>query len=185
MKILAVDDDPDMLRLYKASLASAGYDVLTAGGANEALKVLKEQPLRIVIADWMMPQIEGIELCRRIRAQKAERYVYVMLATAKDQRRDFLEAMDSGADDFVTKPVDFGILLARLRVARRILDLRSEVVQLKAILPICLQCQKIRGGEDEWQPLEKYLEKRTNTALSHTYCPTCHAALMEELQKRR
>src|SRR5205823_5006421 len=103
----------------------------------------------VIIADWMMPEMDGLELCRRVRAEGRPRYTYFMLLTALDGRARYFQGMDAGADDFLPKPCDLNELAARLRVAERIMNLQAEVRRLEGLLPICSYCKNIRddGGE--------------------------------------
>jgi|GEM_PF-1213767 len=124
MKILVVDDDDVSALVLSDRLQDLGYDVTVASDGAEAWSRIQETSFRIVILDWMMPQMDGMEVCRRIRGMESESYTYVILLTGRTDRKDRLEALEGGADDFLTKPLDQAELLARLKAADRIL--RSE-----------------------------------------------------------
>ena len=132
----------------------------------------KEAP-RIVITDWMMPLVDGLELCRMIRAQRKIHYTYIIILTALGGKSSYLEGMDSGADDFVTKPFDIDMLKSRLRVAERIVNLQTQVNQMEGLLPICAYCKRIRDSEGLWHPVETYVEGKSDTSFSHSVCPEC------------
>lgn len=132
MRVMVVDDEPVESLLLASVLTSLNYEVETAGDGAEAWDKFQEHPSQIVIADWMMPEMDGIELCRRIRkitssASTSPSYTYVILLTSKDQKEDRLTGLTAGADDFLVKPLDRGELTARLGVAERILRMESAL----------------------------------------------------------
>lgn len=130
MKILIADDDPASLLLLKSKLRRMGHDVTAARDGLEAWAALEKAPFSVLVSDGMMPGLDGFELCRRVRARKAERYTYIILLTAHEGREQYRQGMEAGADDFLTKPFDPDQLQARLRVAERILALEDEVACL-------------------------------------------------------
>jgi sigma-B regulation protein RsbU (phosphoserine phosphatase) len=181
MKVLIAEDDRlTSVRMQKL-LHRLGHEVFATANGAEALEVLgRQDDLQVVISDWVMPVMEGVELCRRIRARRRFRYTYVMLLTSRSGKKSYLEALDAGADDFITKPVDGEELGARLRVAERILGLQAEMRQLQGLLSICSYCKNIREGRDNWIPVERYVSQRADTLFSHGICPTCAAAYFPE-----
>ncbi len=130
-KILIAEDDVVSRRVLEAFASKRGYDVITAGNGEDALTLLSaEDAPRLAILDWMMPGMEGTEVCRKLRERSAEDrpYVYVLLLTSRSQREDLLKGLQSGADDYITKPFDPPELQARLNVGRRILDLQDKLI---------------------------------------------------------
>jgi diguanylate cyclase (GGDEF)-like protein len=116
-------------------LSKWGYEVVIATNGDEALRTLQaEDGPELAILDWMMPGIDGVEVCRRVRQDKRESYIYMLLLTARTARQDLLEGMDAGADDYVTKPYDTHELRVRLRAGRRILELQAELVKAREAL---------------------------------------------------
>ncbi len=174
MKILAVEDDPVSRRILTATLERLGHEVTVAQDGQEAWTQFATAPTEVVITDWMMPRMDGIELTRRIRASHGERYAYIIMLTALRGRTSYLDGMAAGADDFVTKPFDKEELQARLRVAERVLGLQREVKQLEGLLPICSYCKRIRDEADSWSQVEEYVGRRTEAQFSHGICPTCY-----------
>lgn len=173
MKILIAEDDLVSRRLLEGVLHKLGYEVISTENGHEAwVTFLAENP-RIVITDWMMPEMDGPELCRRIRADARFRYTYIILLTALGGRKLYLEGMHAGADDFVSKPFDMDELGVRLKAAERILDLQAEVSVLSGLLPTCSFCKSIRDETERWQPLEEYVEGRSDTTFAHELCPEC------------
>jgi diguanylate cyclase (GGDEF)-like protein len=123
MKILIAEDDPVSRRLLKSMLVKWDYEVIVTSNGKEALDVLiSEDSPQLVILDWMMPEIDGIEVCRRVRKLNKESYTYLLLLTAKWQKEDIIEGLLSGADDYVTKPFDALELKLRLKAAKRIVE---------------------------------------------------------------
>jgi sigma-B regulation protein RsbU (phosphoserine phosphatase) len=125
---LVVDDSPIAVRILERTLEKMGHQVLVARDGEEAWDVFREnQDIRIVVTDWMMPRCDGMELCRRIRATADRGYVYVLVQTAKTQKSDMVEALEAGADDFISKPIDLEELRARLRVGQRVIELEGSL----------------------------------------------------------
>ena len=126
MKILIAEDDKDSRELLSWLLQKLGYQVVATENGKEAWEVYRRGRFRLVISDLLMPDIDGLELVRRIRAQKQAKYTYIILITALIGKKDYLEGMEAGADDFVTKPFDPDELKARLRVAERIISFQEQ-----------------------------------------------------------
>ena len=171
--ILVVDDDPVTCATLRALLGGAGYAVTIAANGLEAWEILQRERIPVVISDWYMPELDGTELCRRIRARPQDPYVYFILVTSNGGKEKFLAGMHAGADDFITKPVDPDELRARIRVAERILGLQHEVRLLEGLLPICSYCKRIRDESDHWESLESFIEKRSQAQFSHGICADC------------
>jgi len=132
MKILIADDDPVSCRLLDGLLSKWGYEVIAARDGTEAWQVLQsDRAPRVALLDWMMPGMDGLEICRRVRARSSQPYVYLMLLTANDKVGNVVEGLDSGADDYLTKPFHPQELRARLRVGLRILELESNLVEAR------------------------------------------------------
>ncbi len=127
MKILFAEDDTTSRLLFGATLRKLGYAVTAVENGQEAWDAWKQDEYPLLISDWMMPDIDGLQLCRMIRAEPSLQYTYVILLTALDSKDSYLEGMDAGADDFITKPFDEEQLAARLRVAERILALHQTL----------------------------------------------------------
>jgi sigma-B regulation protein RsbU (phosphoserine phosphatase) len=127
MRIFIVDDSPTAALHLRRKLEAMGHDVVSATNGQEAWKHLQERHEPLVITDWMMPGMSGPELCRQIRARGGTPYTYLILLTVKDLRKDRLEGLQAGADDFLTKPVDTVELDAALHTAGRILSAQAEL----------------------------------------------------------
>ena len=114
LNILAVDDDFATLRLIEKIVSSAGHRVSLAKNGWEASEMILREPPDLVVCDWDMPELDGLELCREIRRQEQPHYVYFLLLTAKSSSDDLVEGLAAGADDFVSKPINRGVLMARI-----------------------------------------------------------------------
>jgi CheY-like chemotaxis protein len=187
LNILAVEDDAVARKILRQLLRRLGHEVVEASDGEEAWALLQAGGIRVVVSDWTMPHLDGLGLCRRIRASLETDYVYFILLTgntASDENQR--AAGEAGVDDFLTKPLDAQNLWMRLRVAERILRYATQVRQLEAFLPICSYCKKIRDDKNYWQQIEAYINKRTGTDFSHSVCPDCYQrVIMPELEKMR
>jgi two-component system cell cycle response regulator len=135
MKILIAEDELLSRRVLEASLAKWGYEVEVAKDGSEAWTFFEqEDEPRLAVLDWMMPGLDGVEVCRRIRHREARPYVYIVLLTARSQKQDLLRALEAGADDYLTKPFDAEELRARLHVGRRIIELQDELIAAREAL---------------------------------------------------
>jgi DNA-binding response OmpR family regulator len=184
--VLVVDDDLVSSAQLGALAKAAGYEVQSAPNGREAWDLLQLARVPIVISDWYMPEMDGPDLCRRIRARTSEPYVYFILVTSRGGKQQYLAGMEAGADDFIAKPVDPDELRARLTVAERILGLRKELKQLEVLLPICSYCKRIRNDREEWEPLEAYIEAHFDKLLTHSICPDCYTKHVQpQLDRQR
>lgn len=174
MKVLIAEDDRTSRALLHGSLLKLGYEVVETASGDAAWDGLARTNARIVVSDWVMPDFDGLELCRRIRARKGAPYVYFILLTGKMLGAGhYVEAMEEGVDDFLTKPLDVDALRIRLRVAERIVMLTERVQTLEGILPMCAYCRRIRDARGGYQSLEDYVSDKTPTQFSHGVCPEC------------
>lgn len=127
LRVLVVDDDPSMLLLLDKVLTNAGYTVFTASNGRQALDVAMECRARLILADWLMPEMDGLQFCRALRDTKLGRSVYMVLLTGVEDETRLVEAFEAGVDDYVLKPINPKVLLARLRAGKRVVSLQSEV----------------------------------------------------------
>jgi two-component system, cell cycle response regulator len=129
MRVLVAEDEAISRRILESQLKRWGYEVTSVGNGTEALAALtKEDPPRLAILDWMMPEMDGVEVCRGARERGREPYVYILLLTGRIEKRDLILAMEAGADDYVTKPFDVHELEVRLRAGRRIVELQEALI---------------------------------------------------------
>jgi DNA-binding response OmpR family regulator len=182
-KVLVADDEPGVRGVLCETVAGFGYDVEEAPDGAVAWQALRQpgHPIRIAILDVRMPVLDGFSLCRRIRSEVSEPYIYVILLTALSQPAHFREGMAAGADDFLTKPFQIEHLGARLGVARRILRLEEEVRELSRLLPICMYCRRVQDEAGRWTPVELYLERRGVSEVTHGMCADCASLARAQL----
>jgi DNA-binding response OmpR family regulator len=188
VRILIAEDDATSRRILEAVLKKWGHDVISTTDGAEAWSVLSSPGSpRLAILDWMMPELDGVEVCRRLRQDAPDGGTYVILLTAKSEKRDIVEGLDSGADDFVAKPFDRDELRARVAVGSRVIELQTALAErieeleaamehiqtLQGILPICMHCRKIRNDGNAWQEIEEYVEHHSEAHFSHGVCPQC------------
>jgi DNA-binding response OmpR family regulator len=181
MKILIAEDDPVSVKILQITLQHYGHEVITAADGVKAWEAFDREPVRVIVSDWMMPGIDGLELCQRVRQRTKTDYTYFILLTAINTGRDNLrKAMDAGIDDFLAKPLDREAILMRLRVAERILEYTTQIRQLKELIPICMFCKRVRDDTDYWDQVETYIHTHTGSQFSHGICPDCFTKKMGE-----
>lgn len=173
MRVLVADDDRISRELLQRKLASWGHEVSVAQDGGEAWNILQSESIELVIADWMMPVIDGIELCQKVRSAKHKGFVYFILLTAKDTKEDTVKGLEAGADDYMRKPFEWEELRARIRAGERIVDLIAEIRTLSGLIPICASCKRIRNDTGYWQRLETYFAERSGVEFTHGLCPEC------------
>ncbi len=126
MKILVVEDDPIARKLLEKLITRAGHECLQVENGKQAWELFRQDQCRIVISDWIMPEMDGLELCHRIRHMKAPNYTYLVLLTGKESKENTIKGFEAGIDDYIVKPVNAEEVIARLRAAQRIIDLEDE-----------------------------------------------------------
>ena len=135
MRILLVDDDPVSLKPVETVLQAWGHSVETASDGDDAWNKLQNPELPdVVILDWMMPQMDGLELARRIRKRSNTPYIYVVMVTGRTDPEDLLAGFDAGVDDFLGKPIDLGEFQVRLKAAERIVNLQNDLIDARETL---------------------------------------------------
>jgi len=135
VKVLIAEDNAGFRQALERMLQKWGYEVVSASNGLQAWEILQTPDTpRIAILDWMMPELDGVEVCRRVREQNHEPYIYILLLTAKDSAEELVEGMEAGADDYLKKPVNTHELRVRLRAGQRIIDLQEELVRAREAL---------------------------------------------------
>jgi sigma-B regulation protein RsbU (phosphoserine phosphatase) len=196
MHLLVAEDDRVTRELFARTIARMGCEatLVDDGGAAWEYLRLTEAPT-LAILDWMMPEMDGPDICRRVRAELPLANMYLMIVTARETRGDVIAGLTAGADDYIVKPFDPGELQARLAVGIRVLSLQEKlahrvselqtalanVKQLRGLLPICSYCKRIRGDDQYWQQVEGYISEHSDAQFSHGICPACFEALAAEL----
>lgn len=180
--ILIAEDDPLSARILQAALLKFGYHPVVARNGGEAWEIFDRDPARLIVSDWMMPRLDGLGLCEKVRARVKTPYTYFILLTAnRTSAENYEMASAAGVDDFLTKPLDRETIRMRLRVAERILQYTAEIRQLQELIPICSYCRKVRDEHDYWDLVETYIQKETGSRFSHGACPECLEKEMKHL----
>lgn len=175
MKILVAEDDFISRKLLVTTLHQFGHEVEAFENGLEAWEAYTNHRWPIIVSDWLMPALDGLAFCRRVRSRRTDDYTYFILLTANVQGREtYKEAMQAGIDDFLAKPLDRDQIWMRLRVAERILGYTKQITQLEAMLPMCSYCKKIRDDNNYWEQVEHYISRRTGDHFSHSVCPECY-----------
>lgn len=182
-------------RLLERSLAGWGYRAVVCEDGAAALERLSAPDApRIAVLDWVMPRMDGVDICRALRQQDTSTQPYLILLTSKARPEDIVEGLSAGADDYITKPVDRDELHARLQVAARIVGLQqrladrvadleaalARVRQLQGLLPICAYCKRIRDDRNYWNQVETYIGEHSDVQFSHGICPSCLERVIRE-----
>ncbi len=189
MNVLIADDERLSRQLLRDALAAQGYELLEVTDGAEALRVLEGYaPPPLAILDWMMPGLEGVEVCRRVRQRPDPVPPYLILLTSRERTEDIVAGLEAGADDYITKPFSREELRARVAVGARIVRLQrgltervreleealAHVKRLRGLLPICSYCKKVRNDRDYWQQVESYVAQHSEARFSHGICPDCY-----------
>jgi sigma-B regulation protein RsbU (phosphoserine phosphatase) len=181
MRILIADDDRVSTMILQRTLESWGYDVVaTQDGLKAWEHISGGEPPQLAIVDWMMPGLDGLEICRRVRATPPASPVYVILLTARTSRQDLVAGLEAGADDYLTKPFAPDELRARIHVGERTLGLLNSIKRLTGLLPICSYCRRVRADHDYWEQVESYVSKHSDARFSHGICPSCLTRMMAD-----
>jgi len=195
MDILIADDDADSRSLLQVLLQKMGYRVITACDGTEALDRLQRPGSpNLILLDWIMPGMEGIEVCRRYREKYKDEPKYIILLTAKDSTDSLVDGLAAGANDYISKPFNKRELFARLNVGRRFIELQQKLIEhiaklkdsldhvkkLQGILPICMYCHNIRNDQESWERIDSYISDHSDAEFSHGICPECLAKHHEQ-----
>jgi len=186
MKVLVVDDQNSVRQMTRITLEQLGIrHIHEAENGKAAMETATLQPIDLIISDYNMPEMDGLEFVSRVRKVDNKVKIIMITTTARAQTEDIVQGIDAGADDFVTKPFDADLLFARLHVAERILGLQHHVKQLEGLLHICAQCKRIRDENKDWTQLERYITAHSNVLFSHGLCPDCAAAWERQMESMK
>lgn len=181
-KILAVDDHPVNRRLLEGILEKE-YEIITATNGADALAICANECIDLVLLDIIMPEMDGYEVCERIKANLNTKHIPVIFLTAKTETKDIVKGFDVGGVDYVTKPFKKVELLARVKT-------HIELKTLRGILPYCCICGLIRDdtgvghGKGEWVKVDKFVTRKTDAQVSHSYCPNCLENVMDGIGEK-
>jgi DNA-binding response OmpR family regulator len=185
--------------MLEVTLTKWGYEVIVTEDGVQALEVLRQPDApSLAILDWMMPGMDGAEVCLKARETKADKSLYIILLTAKGRKEDIVEGLTAGADDYIVKPFDRSELKARMNAGERILRLQAELAArvkelelalanvklLQGLLPICCYCKKIRNDQNYWEQVDSYISDHSEAQFTHGICPECRDNIVKpELER--
>ena len=170
-----------------------GHDVvITKDGAEAWATLQRNDAPRLAILDWMMPGMNGVEVCRRLRQSQSTTPTYIILLTTKSSKEDVVKGLDAGANDYIIKPFDFQELRARVQVGATVVELQqrlaervneleealAQVKRLQGIVPIRSYCKHVRNDQNYWQQVESYVSALSEARFSHSVCPACYEAVV-------
>jgi DNA-binding response OmpR family regulator len=198
--ILVVDDDPQALQLVGKLLSDElACDICLATSGGEALEIMESVTPDLVLLDVKMPDMDGYEVCKSIRAKEEYREIPVIFLTIHRDPEHIVMGFEAGGTDYVAKPFESRELLARARVQLELKLSRDELKRqkeeleatisrirhLEGIIPICMYCKKIREDHDGWKQLEEYISEHSDAQFTHSICPACAAKALAELKKQK
>jgi len=201
MKILIAEDDAVTRRILQATLERLGWEVITASDGTAAWQALEAPGAKnapeVILLDWMMPGMDGIEICRKLRSTPGFEFTYVILLTSRSDKEDLAMGLTAGANDYIAKPFHPIELESRVRVGQRMVKLQrslaarvtqleealAHVQRLQGLLPICSYCKKVRNEANYWEQVDSYLSTHTDLDFTHGICPQCEQKLMKELDE--
>ena len=171
--ILVVDDNPANLKVLGNLLVNNGYEVGASPDGYKALEFIKNVQPDLILLDIMMPGMDGLEVCAKIKSNMATKHIPVIFITAKTDTEDIVKGFKAGGVDYISKPFNSEELIARV-------DTHIEIKILRGLLPICSSCKSIRDDEGYWHLIEEYIEKKSDVLFSHSLCNTCQQELYGE-----
>jgi CheY-like chemotaxis protein len=190
MKLLIADDNRSARLILRTTLERWGYEVVEAANGREAWEHLSAaNPPRIAVLDWVMPQLDGTDVCRLLTGRVGGPLVYTLLLTSKTETEDIVLGLDSGAHDFLSKPVDNRELKSRIAVGERLIQAEDslrrameQIQTLRGLLPICAHCKSVRDDAGYWQAIESYVGLHSAAEFSHSICPDCVTKLYPNMR---
>ncbi len=171
--VLAVDDKPQNLQFLGKLLSDNGYEVGMAQNGQQALNFVKKNEPELILLDVMMPDMDGYEVCQKLKEDFSTRHIPIIFLTAKTDPEDIVKGFDSGGVDYITKPFNSPELLVRVRT-------HIELKILRGLLPMCSKCKKIRNDEGLWKQVDSYIEEHSQITFTHGICPDCLTDLYGE-----
>ncbi len=200
LTILVAEDDLTSRNMLVAVLKKDGHTVVQANDGMQAWQVMKRSEAPpMAILDWMMPEMDGLDLVRKIRGLEYDKRPYLIMLTTKAEKSDIAACLEEGADDYLTKPFNLGELRARINVGIRMINLQhrlserinelqnalEQIKTLRRILPICSFCKKIRDDQGYWDQVEEYLKRDSGTEVTHGVCPDCIKKYFPEFSSQK
>jgi phosphoserine phosphatase RsbU/P len=201
MRILVAEDDAVTRKILTATLERLGWEVITASDGTAAWDTLETlgggNAPELVLLDWMMPGMDGIEICRKLRSTPGFEFIYIILLTSRSEKEDLAMGLMAGANDYIAKPfhpielesrVRVGVRMVKLQrsLASRVTELEAalaHVQRLQGLLPICSYCKKVRNEANYWEQVDSYLTTHSDVELTHGICPQCLEKMMKQVDE--
>ncbi len=180
-RILIVDDDEQFNIKILTEFLQDDYKIMAAKSGEQALKIISgPNPPDLILLDIIMPDMDGYEVCQKIKANEKNKHIPIIFVTAVSEAMDAAKAFDLGAVDYVTKPFNPVTVKARVNThiqlsstMQALQTALKKVKKLSGLLPICAQCKKIRDDKGYWNQVESYLQLHSEAVFSHGLCPDC------------
>jgi phosphoserine phosphatase RsbU/P len=186
-RVLIVDDEPINVMIAERILQKSDYETISANHGNEALEIMQNEQIDLILLDLMMPDINGFEVCEKLMKNDKTKNIPVIFLTAVTDKESIIKGFEVGGKDYLTKPFNTTELVARVKThvdlkltrdsqSKLIKELKAaldEIDTLSGLLPICSHCKKIRDDSGYWQGVEHYIAARSDAEFSHGICPDC------------
>ena len=200
--ILIVDDISQNIQVLGSILPRESFDISYATDGRQALEMVASESYDLILLDIMMPGMDGFEVCRRIQQMPDKKEIPIIFLTARSQKQDIVQGLDTGAVDYVTKPFNASELRARVKthlqlkkarerikeqnnhletLNRELKDALEKIKTLEGIIPICCVCKNIRNDKGYWEQIEAYMAQHSNAQFSHGICPDCCEKLYPDI----
>lgn len=172
--ILVVDDDENIVYAIQSLLEDEGYKTVTAPNGSEALNILNNLQPDLILLDVKMPKMGGYEFCKKIQSRPETKTIPVIFITGNSNREGMLKGLNLGGVDYIVKPFNENELMARIETQLRLKRAQEEINELRALLPICFNCKKIRTSDGYWEEVENYLsDQHKELKFTHALCDEC------------
>ena len=196
MRILVADDESTSRVVLAGILQDCGHDILECGDGQSVLDAMDSSDApQLIVLDWMMPCMDGLDVLRRLRDSRDDQMPYVIMVTDKSETESIVTALKAGANDYICKPFDFGELQARVGVGARMLEVQgmltaklgelqdalNHIKTLHGLLHVCVNCKRIQDEKGVWKQMEVYVRDRTEADFSHGFCPQCIKKLYPDI----
>jgi len=196
-RVLVVDDEPSNIKIIKETIKEYCRVSAAVTGAAALDIAASDDPPDLILLDIVMPDMDGYEVCRRLKAHPQAQTIPIIFLTAKSSSADETSAFDLGAVDYITKPFNPMVVNARVKMHLELKQYRDQLVeknrqlqkalddikQLSTIVPICAQCKKIRNDSGYWEQVEQFIATHLDARFTHGYCPECYQKQISNLQK--
>lgn len=200
--ILIVDDISQNIQVLGSILPRDSFDISYATDGRQALEMVASEAYDLILLDIMMPGMDGFEVCRRIQQMPEKKEIPIIFLTARSQKQDIVQGLDTGAVDYVTKPFNAAELRARVKthlqlkkarerieeqknnleaLNQELQDALEKIKTLEGIIPICCVCKNIRNDKGYWEQIEAYMAQHSNAQFSHGICPDCCEKLYPDI----